>query len=96
MSGLAVRQNGGMQIQSFEDMIKWADTVRKSGLAPSSFTLDSQIVVATQYGMELGMSPMVALQSICVVNGKVTVWEAEDNCCEYSECRLTLSTLLSC
>jgi hypothetical protein len=34
----------------------------------------AQILVATQYGMELGLSPMAALNSICVVRSKPSLW----------------------
>lgn len=73
-TSLAVRQHGGIQIRSLDDMIRWAEGVKASGLAPDTLRTREQIIVATQYGMELGLSPMVALNSIYVIKGKPTIW----------------------
>ncbi len=64
----------GLQVQTLEDMWRWAQYVVKSGLAPDSFKTPEQVVVATQYGRELGFSLMQGLRSIAVVNGRPQIW----------------------
>jgi hypothetical protein len=55
-------------------MEQWAKGVIQSGLAPETLNTAPKVIVATQYGLEIGLSPMVALNSICVVKGKPTLW----------------------
>lgn len=64
----------GLILRSFEDMQKWAENVKASGLAPASLKTAAQIIVATQYGLELGLTPMAALNSIAVINNKPTLY----------------------
>lgn len=66
--------NRGLQLTSLGDMERWAKGVIASGLAPSTLDTAPKIIVATQYGYEIGLTPMVALRSICVVKGTPTLW----------------------
>jgi hypothetical protein len=43
-------------------------------MAPKDMKQPEQIAVAILHGMEVGMTPMTALQSIAVVNGRPSVW----------------------
>lgn len=63
----------GLQIKSMDDAYRFSDMVVKSGLAPSGMKIPAQVMVAVQTGMELGLTPMRALQSVVVVNGKATL-----------------------
>jgi hypothetical protein len=60
----------GIQITSFEDLYRFGKAVIESGLAPGSFRKPEQVMVAVQFGAELGIGPMQALQSIAVIGGR--------------------------
>ncbi len=64
----------GLQLTSYEEMARFAMDVQKSGLAPRDLKTPESIMVAIQHGMELGLSPMQALQSIAVINGRPSLW----------------------
>jgi len=66
--------SSGIVLTDIEAMYRWGVAVTSSGLAPKSFDTPEKVVVATQLGLELGLSPMTALQSIAVINGRPTVW----------------------
>lgn len=75
MNELAIKTgNHGLVLRNLDEMQRWAEGVQKSGLAPESLKTTAQILVATQYGMELGLSPMAALNSIYVIRNKPTLW----------------------
>jgi hypothetical protein len=61
--------NRGVVLSSLDEMWRWARFVIDSGLAPSGFN-HSAVIVATQMGFELGLSPMCALQNIACIKGK--------------------------
>ena len=70
-----IEMNGrGIVLKTFEDSWRFATCLIKSGLAPSSFRTPEAVMIAIQYGAELGMPPMLSLQSIAVVNGRATIW----------------------
>ena len=64
----------GLALRSLDDMQRWAEGVKASGLAPKSLSSSSQILVATQYGLELGLTPMAALNSIAVIGNKPSLY----------------------
>lgn len=64
----------GVSIRSFDDMMDMARAVANSGLAPRDLKTPEAIFVAMQHGMELGLSPMQALQSVAVINGRPCLW----------------------
>ena len=59
---------------NFESAYRLATVIKAAGMAPKSFTTAEQITVAMMHGMEVGLTPMAALQSIAVVNGMPTIW----------------------
>lgn len=63
--------NRGLQLERIEDMWRFSEMIAKSGLAPKQFTRPEAIIVAVQYGAELGLSPMQSLQGLAVINGRV-------------------------
>ena len=66
---------GFMQVNSIEQALIVADLIAKSSFCPKSFVGKSgDIVVALQYGQELGLKPMQALQNISVINGRPSLW----------------------
>lgn len=70
-TAVAVR---GVQITNYAELQAFAMDVSKSGLAPRDLKTPEAILVAIQHGMELGLSPAQALQSIAVINGRPCVW----------------------
>ena len=66
--------NHGVQLRSFDELGRFCKAVINSGLAPKSFNSPEAVMVAIQHGMELGLAPMQALQSIAIVNGKPVVY----------------------
>jgi hypothetical protein len=52
-----------------------AEVLCKSSLIPKDFQGNpGNVLVAIQWGMELGLAPMQALQSIAVINGRPSLW----------------------
>ena len=57
-----------------EQAFRMAQMIHKSGMAPSDMRDPEKIVAAIFHGLEVGMKPMQAVQSIAVVNGRPVVW----------------------
>ena len=64
----------GLQLRSLDDMFRFAQYAVKSGLVPDSFKTPEQVLIAVQTGAEIGLRPMKALSSICVIKGTPTLW----------------------
>jgi hypothetical protein len=64
----------GVSFQSYDELGRFCLAVQQSGLAPKSFSTPQAIMVAIQHGLELGLAPMQALQSIAVINGRPSLW----------------------
>lgn len=60
--------------QDFESAYRLATVVVKSGMSPKSLDTVEKATVAIMHGLELGLTPMAALQSIAVVNGMPTIY----------------------
>lgn len=62
--------------RNLEEAMKFADLIKQSGMAPKSYADKSAaaIVVALQFGMELGMQPLQSLQNIAHINGQPSIW----------------------
>lgn len=72
-TALAITRRG-VQLSSYAEMKEFARDVANSGLAPRDLKTPEAILVCLQHGMELGLSPAQALQSIAVINGRPSVW----------------------
>ena len=70
----------GLVLHDLDAMQRFAQMVLASELAPTAYKRGStaqqiaNVCVALQYGLELGLSPMQALQGVAVINGKPTVY----------------------
>jgi hypothetical protein len=54
---------------------EFSDIVANSDLAPKDYRgKPANVLVAIQFGKELGVAPMQALQGIAVINGRPSVW----------------------
>lgn len=60
--------------QDFDGVWRIAKAVVAAGMAPRGLETAEKAMVAIMHGMEVGMTPMAALQSIAVVNGRPTIW----------------------
>jgi hypothetical protein len=61
--------------QSIDEALKFADMLSKSNLVPKDFIGNAgNILVAIQWGMELGLQPMQSMQNIAVINGRPSLW----------------------
>lgn len=71
MNDLTIREeNNSLQLQTLNDQLMFAETVAKSGITPAGLKTPEQVFVAIQWGRELGLTPMVSLNNVAVVNGK--------------------------
>lgn len=64
----------GIALASIEDAYRFAKCVIDSRLAPRGFDTPQAVLVAMQFGAELGLGPMASLQNIAIVNGRPTLW----------------------
>lgn len=59
--------------QSVEEMKKWANELIEGGLLPDSITEPEQVVTIVQYGAELGLTPLSALNNLHVIAGRPVI-----------------------
>lgn len=75
MSDLAIKPTFSLAPQNIEEALKFADYLAKSTIVPKDFANNpGNILVAIQWGMELGLQPMQAMQNIAVINGRPALW----------------------
>lgn len=60
--------------QTFDEAWRIANAVCIAGMAPKGLDTPEKAMVAIMHGLEVGFTPMAALQSIAVVNGRPTIW----------------------
>lgn len=72
-SQLAI-QSQAIQINSLADMAELAVKIHNSKLAPNDLGSPDAVLVAMQHGMELGLSPMQAVQAVAVINKRPVIW----------------------
>jgi hypothetical protein len=61
--------------RTLTEAIEFAKLIADSGLVPKDFAgKPGAIVLAIQMGMEVGLLPIQALQSIAVINNRATLW----------------------
>jgi hypothetical protein len=58
----------------FEGAWRIAKAVCSAGMAPKTLDSAEKCMVAILHGLEVGLTPMAALQSIAVINGRPTIW----------------------
>ena len=61
--------------QNIEEAFRLAQAIAAANMAPKAYNRDANaIMVGILHGMEVGFTPMAALQSIAVINGAAQVW----------------------
>ena len=58
----------------FDGAFRIANVVVRAGMAPKTLQTVEKAMVAILHGLEVGLTPMNALQSIAVINGRPTIW----------------------
>jgi hypothetical protein len=71
---MVVAQHGGLVVRTIDDMYRLAKVMLASGMLPSSYRKPEEVFVAIQFGYEVGLTPMAALNSIAVIQGRPTLW----------------------
>jgi hypothetical protein len=64
----------GIVPSTLEDVYRLAKYVTASGLAPYGMDTPEKVTIAIMTGLEVGLPPMQAIQSIAVINGRPTIW----------------------
>ncbi len=60
--------------QNYDEAWRLAKTVIAADMAPNGLKSPEKVMVAIMHGQEVGLTPMAALQSIAVINGRPTIW----------------------
>lgn len=60
--------------QDFDGAWRIAKAICAAQMAPQGLNTPEKAMVAIMHGLEVGLTPMAALQSIAVVNGRPTIW----------------------
>src|SRR5581483_6605716 len=60
--------------QTMDEAYRLAKAICMAGMAPKGLDTPERAMVAIMHGMEVGLTPMAALQRIAVVNGRPTIW----------------------
>jgi RecT family len=60
--------------QTMDEAYRLANAVCMAGMAPRGLDTPEKACVAIMHGLEIGLTPMAALQRIAVVNGRPTIW----------------------
>lgn len=65
----------GLMPTNIAEAMELSNVLSKSDIIPKDFRgKPSDIFVAVNWGIEIGLSPMQSLQSIAVINGRPSVW----------------------
>ena len=65
----------GMTPGNFTEAVEMAKLLSAANMIPKDYAGNpGNILIGMQMGAELGLAPLQALQSICVINGKPSVW----------------------
>lgn len=59
---------------TLDEMYRFSKAISSSGMAPYGLTTPEQVMIAMQSGMELGLPPMQAVQSVAVINNRPCLW----------------------
>jgi len=64
-----------LEPKNLDEAMRFAEMLSKSGMVPTAFQgKPANVLVAIQWGYELSLAPMQALQNISVINGKPSIW----------------------
>jgi hypothetical protein len=65
----------GLALATFDDAMRFGKMLSESDFCTKDFRgKPASCVLAVQYGSEIGLSPMQAIQCIAVINGRPSIW----------------------
>lgn len=75
----AIQKRAGTQVsislQGFEEVWRMANAISQSDMAPKDYKgKPNNCLIAMQYGSEIGLPPMQAIQNIAVIQGRPALW----------------------
>ena len=69
------KQHFSLAPKDLDEAMRFADMLAGSSIVPKDYIgKPGNCLVAIQWGMELGLQPMQAMQSIAVINGRPSLW----------------------
>jgi hypothetical protein len=69
------RQQLDLSPQTFDQAIQFCDYLAESDLVPKDFKgKPANCLIAIQWGAELGLKPLQAIQNIAIINGRPSLW----------------------
>ena len=71
---ITLGSNGALTPGNFEGLWRLSEIMAASGMMPKAMDRPETVFVAVQMGLEVGLSPMQAVQNIAVINGRPTIW----------------------
>jgi len=74
MLQVGTRSMGGLIPRNLDELWRMSVMFAKSGMMPKGIQQPEAIAVAIQMGLEIGLSPMQAVQNIAVINGRPSIW----------------------
>lgn len=75
MTNLATTNQQGFAPVTLDEAMRFSDMLAKSSMVPKQYQgKPEDVLVAVQWGKELGLAPLQALQNIACINGKPSVY----------------------
>ena len=72
---LAPRQQFNLSPQTFEQALTFSNYLADSDLVPKDFKgKPANCLIAMQWGAEIGLQPLQALQNLAIINGRPALW----------------------
>lgn len=68
------RSSTGLVPTNLDDAFRLSEAFHQAQLAPRDLNSPQAIMIAMMQGMELGMSPVQAVQSVAVINNRPVIW----------------------
>lgn len=65
--------NRGIAIRTMDELARFAECLEAAQLLPKGLN-PAGAMICIQMGLEVGLSPMQAIQNVAVINGRPTVW----------------------
>jgi len=63
------------EITSLKEAMEYSKLISDSDLAPKDYKgKPGNVLIAIQYGNEVGLKPLQAIQNIAIINGRPTIW----------------------
>lgn len=60
--------------QTIEETFRLSEAIHMSGMAPNGFDTSQKVMIAMLAGLEIGLPPMAAVQSVAVINNRPCIW----------------------